>query len=77
VIAEKALLQSVNAYLGVLSHANTHDLEGELRHKLWEWLREPLSKQKGTADLLPTLTETLKGSNCGGAAAPSSPQLDF
>jgi hypothetical protein len=33
------------------------------------------TKQKGTADLLPTLTETLKGSNCGGAAAPSSPQL--
>jgi hypothetical protein len=40
-ITEKSLIQSFNSYLGVLSHANSHKLEQELRHKLWEWLKSP------------------------------------
>lgn len=76
-ITEEKLLQFVNSYFGVLSHANAYELEQELLHKLWEWNKNPSQpKQKGTADLLPTLTETPKDSNCGGTTAPSSPQLD-
>jgi retron-type reverse transcriptase len=70
-VSEESLFQSFNSYLGILSHANCHGLKGKLHHKLWEW-----TKQKGTADLLPTLSETPKGPNCGGATAPSSPQSD-
>lgn len=40
-ISEESLIQSFNSYLGVLSHANTYELEQELRHKFWEWLSEP------------------------------------
>jgi retron-type reverse transcriptase len=70
-VSEESLFQSFNSYLGILSHADCHGLREKLHHKLWEW-----TKQKGTADLLPTLTETPRGSNCGGATAPSSLQLD-
>lgn len=41
-IEEESVLQSFNSYLGVLSHGNTHKLEQNLRHKLWEWLKSPL-----------------------------------
>lgn len=37
---ERTLTQSFNSYLGVLSHAESYKLEQELRHKLWEWLKE-------------------------------------
>ena len=40
-IDEKTLMQSYNSYLGVLSHANSHKLEQELKHKMWEWLKNP------------------------------------
>ena len=45
-IKEETILQSFNSYLGVLSHANSYGLEQELRHKLWEWLKEPSAKTK-------------------------------
>lgn len=40
-ITEFEFMQSVSAYLGILIHANAYELEEELRHKLWEWLKEP------------------------------------
>lgn len=40
-IKEETLTQSFNSYLGVFSHADSYKLEQELRHKLWEWLKEP------------------------------------
>jgi RNA-directed DNA polymerase len=40
-ITEESLMQSFNSYLGVLSHADSYKLEQELRHKIWEWLKEP------------------------------------
>jgi hypothetical protein len=40
-ISEQRLLRSLDSYLGVLDHANSYKLEQELRHKLWEWLKEP------------------------------------
>ncbi|MBU1178920.1 hypothetical protein KKB69_01085 [Patescibacteria group bacterium] len=39
-IDEHALMQTFNSYLGVLSHANSNKLEQEIRHKMWEWLKE-------------------------------------
>ena len=39
-IDEKSLIQSLNSYLGVLSHSNSYNLEQKLRHKMWEWLKE-------------------------------------
>jgi hypothetical protein len=46
--AQIEIMQSVSAYFGILTHANTHGLEEKLRHKLWEWLKEP-SEQKRQA----------------------------
>ncbi|MCG2687077.1 reverse transcriptase/maturase family protein [Candidatus Parcubacteria bacterium] len=40
-IDEKTLMRSFNSYLGVLSHADSYKLEQELRHKIWEWLKNP------------------------------------
>lgn len=40
-VSEEKLLQSFRSYLGVLGHANSHELEEELRQKMWEWLRAP------------------------------------
>ena len=40
-IDEKTLMQSFNSYLGVLSHAKSYKLEQELKHKMWEWLKNP------------------------------------
>lgn len=42
-ITEETLLRSFDSYLGVLSHADSHELEQELRHKFWEWIKEPES----------------------------------
>jgi retron-type reverse transcriptase len=39
-ISEKTLFQSLNSYLGVLSHANAHDLGQELLNRYWFWLSE-------------------------------------
>lgn len=39
-ITEKSLFQSLNSYLGVLSHANSHDTEQELKNQFWFWLKE-------------------------------------
>lgn len=40
-IKEETLLQSINSYLGVLSHADTHELKQKLFHQIWEWVKEP------------------------------------
>ena len=37
-ISEKSLNQSLQSYLGVLSHADTHKLKQELINKFWFWL---------------------------------------
>ncbi len=37
-ISEQSLVQSLQSYLGVLSHANTYELEQELRNQFWFWL---------------------------------------
>ena len=42
-ITEEILLRSFDSYLGVLSHADSYELEQELRHKFWEWIKEPES----------------------------------
>jgi len=39
-ISEHTLEQSLQSYLGVLSHANTYELEQELRNQFWFWLSE-------------------------------------
>ena len=40
VVNEKTLEQSLQSYLGVLVHANTHKLAGELKNKFWFWMTE-------------------------------------
>ncbi|WKZ27011.1 MAG: reverse transcriptase/maturase family protein [Candidatus Paceibacterota bacterium] len=37
-ISEDALSQSLQSYLGVLSHANTHQLSENLKNQFWFWL---------------------------------------
>jgi hypothetical protein len=37
-ITEKTLGQSLNSYLGVLSHANTYHLGQKLKNQFWFWL---------------------------------------
>ena len=39
-ISEFTLNQSVQSYLGVMSHANTHNLGEQLKNNLWFWLNE-------------------------------------
>ena len=39
-ISKKTLFQSINSYLGVLSHANSYKLQNKLKNKLWFWLTE-------------------------------------
>ena len=39
-ISEKSLSQSLQSYLGVLSHANTHRLSKNLKNQYWFWLCE-------------------------------------
>jgi len=38
-ISEKSLNQSLNSYLGVLSHANCYALGRELKNQLWFWIK--------------------------------------
>ncbi len=40
IISGKTLNQSLQSYLGVLSHANTHKLGQELKNQFWFWLNE-------------------------------------
>jgi len=40
VIDEDHFNASFQSYLGVLSHANTHDLTQELKNNIWFWLNE-------------------------------------
>lgn len=39
-ISETTLSQSLQSYLGVLSHANTHQLSQNLQNQYWFWLHE-------------------------------------
>lgn len=39
-IGRLALEQSLQSYLGVLSHANTYELGNELKNQFWFWLNE-------------------------------------
>lgn len=39
-INKQTLEQSLQSYLGVLSHANTYKLEQELKNQFWFWLNE-------------------------------------
>lgn len=39
-ISEQTLSQSLQSYLGVLSHANTHQLSQDLQNQYWFWLHE-------------------------------------
>lgn len=39
-ITQQTLEQSLQSYLGVLSHANTYKLSEELKNKYWIWLSE-------------------------------------
>ena len=39
-IPEYTLEQSLNSYLGTLSHADSYDLQNELKDNFWFWLRE-------------------------------------
>lgn len=39
-IGRETLEQSLNSYLGVLSHANTYGLQQDLKNKFWFWLND-------------------------------------
>lgn len=39
-ISEQSLNQTLQSYLGVFSHANTHDLSQELLNQFWFWLSD-------------------------------------
>jgi len=39
-INQRTLEQSLQSYLGVLSHANTYELSQNLKNKFWWWLKE-------------------------------------
>lgn len=41
ILTEEQLFASLNSYLGVLSHANTHELKEELLNKFWTELIIP------------------------------------
>ena len=40
VISEETLNQSLQSFLGVLSHANTYKLTEKLKNQFWFWLKE-------------------------------------
>ncbi|MFH1855575.1 MAG: reverse transcriptase/maturase family protein [bacterium] len=40
IISQETLEQSLNSYLGVLSHADTYELEEKLKNQFWFWLSE-------------------------------------
>ncbi|MBI4065824.1 RNA-directed DNA polymerase [Candidatus Kaiserbacteria bacterium] len=39
-VTKKSLLASFNSYLGVLSHADAHEVAQELKNNFWFWLKE-------------------------------------
>lgn len=39
-ISEKSLSQSLQSYLGIFSHSDTHELEQKLLNQFWFWLAE-------------------------------------
>ncbi len=39
-ISQQTLEQSLQSYLGVLSHANTYELSQNLKNRFWFWLKE-------------------------------------
>lgn len=39
-VTKKSLLSSLNSYLGVLSHADAHEVAQELKNIFWFWLKE-------------------------------------
>ena len=39
-ISRESLESTLNSYLGVLSHSNSHELTKEVRNKIWFWLTE-------------------------------------
>jgi len=39
-ISNQAIKQSLQSYLGVLSHANAYEIEQNLKNKFWFWLNE-------------------------------------
>lgn len=40
IVAKETLNQSLQSYLGVLSHANTYELRQELQNQFWFWMNE-------------------------------------
>lgn len=40
VISKEILEQSFNSYFGVLSHADTYELQEDLKNQFWDWLNE-------------------------------------
>ena len=40
IISENALSQTLQSYLGILSHANAHQLTQDLKNQYWFWLHE-------------------------------------
>jgi len=40
IINENTLSQSLNSYLGVLSHADSYELEQKLLNQFWFWIKE-------------------------------------
>ena len=40
IISRQTLIQSLQSYLGVLSHANTYELEQELKNHFWFWFTQ-------------------------------------
>jgi len=44
-ITEQHLFGAINSYLGVLKHANSHELEEQITHLIWERLNESKTKR--------------------------------
>lgn len=40
IIAKTTLFSSLNSYLGVLSHADAHEIAEELKNLFWFWMKE-------------------------------------
>jgi hypothetical protein len=39
-ISENSLKQSLNSYMGVMSHADAYDLGNEMKNQCWFWLND-------------------------------------
>ena len=40
-ISEEKLLQSINSYFGVLSHAKSYKIQKHIKHLIWSLRRSP------------------------------------